>query len=32
MPLSGWTFMGLSWAIILALFAYCFRRTLRGNG
>ncbi len=32
MPISGWIFMGVSWAVILTLFVYCFSRTLRGDG
>jgi hypothetical protein len=32
MSVSGWIFMCLSWAAILALFGYCFSRTLRNGG
>jgi len=30
MSVSGWIFMGVSWAAILALFAFCLYRTF-GN-
>jgi len=31
MTLSGWVFMGASWAVILALFGYSMVRTLCGK-
>jgi hypothetical protein len=31
MTTSGWIFMGLSWAVILGLFAFSMARTLRGG-
>jgi hypothetical protein len=29
MLLSGWLFMGCSWAAILALLVYCLLRTIK---
>mgnify|MGYP000374462285 CR=1 FL=1 len=29
MTLPGWIFMILSWTVILGLFGYCMKRTLR---
>ena len=29
MTLSGWIFMSASWVVILGMFFYCMRRTLR---
>jgi hypothetical protein len=31
MTAAGWLFMGLSWATLLVLAAFCYRRILRGK-
>mgnify|MGYP001767003586 CR=1 FL=1 len=31
MTAAGWVFMGVSWAVLITLAAFCFRKVLRGK-